>query len=262
MASGREGRLEGKTALITGGASGIGYAVAALFAAEGASVVLVGRTEARLREAAERIGRAPETAARVTFVAGAIHLSADVGRIVAFAEDVGPIDVLVNNAGVCYEAALIDTPEELWDETLDVNLKGPYLLTAAVARGMIEGGVRGSIISTASMDAAVPEPLYAAYNASKAALVSLTRTLAAELGPHGIRVNAVSPGPTRTPLFEGVLAPAELERYVERMLPAMPLGRIARPEEIAPTYAFLASDEAAFITGETILVDGGRTAVQ
>jgi NAD(P)-dependent dehydrogenase (short-subunit alcohol dehydrogenase family) len=253
-------RLEGKKALVTGGGSGIGLAVSELFASEGASVILVGRREDRLRAAAEQINRAHEGAAPVSFVAGAVHVSADVERIVAFVDAHGLVDVLVNNAGVCYEAALIDTPEDMWDETIDINLKGPFLLTAPLARRMIEQGIRGSIINTASMDAAVPEPLYAPYNASKAALVSMTRTLAYELGPHGIRVNAVSPGPTRTPLFEGVLSPEELERYVERMLEGMPLRRIARPEEIAPAYLFLASDEASYVTGETLLIDGGRTA--
>jgi NAD(P)-dependent dehydrogenase (short-subunit alcohol dehydrogenase family) len=255
-----ERRLEGRRAIVTGGGTGIGRAVATLFAVHGASVILVGRREAKLAEAAAEITNTYGSAATVSYVVAAVHVRADVERVITTADAGGAVDILVNNAGVCYEAAVIDTREEMWDETIDINLKGPFLMSAKLANRMIARGIGGSIINTASIDGAVPEPLYAPYNASKAGLISLTRTLAYELGPHGIRVNAVAPGPAWTPMFEHTLPPERLDGYVRRMLDGMPLGRIAQPEEIAPAFLFLASDDARYVTGETVVVDGGKLA--
>jgi 3-oxoacyl-[acyl-carrier protein] reductase len=177
--------------------------------------------------------------------------------MVAFAlAHYGGIDVLINNAGICRDAAFIDTPEEMWDEILSVNLKGHFLVAQAVAREMVRAG-SGAIVNMSSTNGLVGETGFAAYNASKGGVLLLTKTMALELGPYGIRVNCVAPGYIDTPMsamFEasGSLLTAGRDK--------VPLRRVAQPEEVAAVFAFLASDDASFINGEAVVVDGGQLA--
>jgi 3-oxoacyl-[acyl-carrier protein] reductase len=172
-------------------------------------------------------------------------------------EFLGGIDVLINNAGTATREPFVEIATERWDRILDVNLRGEFLVAQRVARRMIERGRGGSIVNMASTNALEGEAGYAHYNASKGGIAMLTRTMAIELGPHGIRVNAVCPGKIETPLQGEAEDAAYTGRFVRERIP---LGRSGTPEEVAAVYAFLASDEASFITGELLVVDGGQLA--
>jgi NAD(P)-dependent dehydrogenase (short-subunit alcohol dehydrogenase family) len=240
--------LENQTALVTGATSGIGRETALLLAADGADVVISGRDAARGEETVAAIAAAGGTA---RFVAADLGSIEDVRRLAA---EAGRVDVLVNNAGVFPFAATADLDPETFDATFDVNVRGAYFLTAALAPGMAERG-SGSIVNVTTMVAGFGLPGTAAYGASKAAITSLTRTWAAEFGPSGVRVNAVSPGPTRT---EGT---AGMGDGLDQLASTTPLGRPADPVEIARVDAFVASPRASYVTGAVIAADAGRTAV-
>ena len=240
--------LEGKTALITGGTSGIGRAVAERLANDGAEVIITGRDETRGREVVEAIESAGGTA---RFVAADLASFEDLQRLAQVAAD---LDVLVNNAGVSPGGPTDQTTEEAFDLTFDVNVKAPFFLTAAIAPRMAAKG-GGSIINISTMAATIGMNGLAAYGASKAAVESLTKAWTAEYAAQGVRINTVAPGPTRTP------ATAAMGDMFDILAASTPVGHGAAPEEIAAAVSFLASDEASFIYGAILPADGGRVAV-
>ena len=238
-------RLAGKRAVVTGGGSGIGRATCRLFAAEGATVVVVDLLAERAEEVAAEIGG--------TAVQADVTVGADVTRMV---EASGGIDVLVNNAGGGFADDLLEISEEEWDGDVTLNLKSAFLCSKAVLPGMIEQG-SGVIVNISSVNGIAffaNEP----YSAAKAGLISLTRSMAVRYGKHGIRVVAIAPGTIRSPLWQERVdkEPAIFERLVRWY----PLGRVGEPEDVANAAAFLASDDAAWISGDVLRVDGGLLA--
>jgi NAD(P)-dependent dehydrogenase (short-subunit alcohol dehydrogenase family) len=247
-------RLDGRTALVTGANRGLGRAFATALAAAGADVVVVGRDDAHNQEAAAAI--ATSTGRRTTVQTGDVTRAADVDRIVEGAVAAhGRIDVLVNNAGLCYHGPALEVPDEEFDEVLDINVRGLWRMSKAVARHMIAAG-RGSIVNIGSMSGLiVNRPQHQpAYNASKAAVHHLTRSLAAEWAPYGVRVNALAPGYVKTEM-----APVDEPQYRRQWIEDAPMQRYASPEEIAPSVVYLASDASSFTTGSVLVTDGGYT---
>ena len=235
-----------KTALITGGTAGIGLACARLMSREGASVIITGRDAERGKAAAASIDGS------VRFVEADL---ADIESVRSLVEQAGDIDILVNNAASFPAAMTVDQGLDAFEKTFDTNVRGTYFLAAGLVPGMLERG-HGSIINVTTMVANKGVPGAGVYSASKAAVESLTRTWAAEFGSRQVRVNSVAPGPTKT---EGV--EAEWGETNEELGRALPLGRTAKPEEIAEAVLFLASPRSTFITGSVLHVDGGGTAV-
>jgi len=250
------GRLAGRTALITGGASGIGREAARLFAAEGAAVVLADRDATAGAAAAAELG---ESGATAHFVATDVSRAADVEAAVASAERAtGALHVLFNNAGIfpAADASPVDTPEAVWDQVMSVNLKGVFLGCKYGIPALLRAG-GGSIINTASFVAVLGAATsQIAYTASKGGVLALTREIAVEYAKRGIRANALCPGPVNTPLLADLLAdPAARARRMVHV----PMGRLAEAHEVARAALFLASDESAYVNGTTFLVDGGIT---
>jgi NAD(P)-dependent dehydrogenase (short-subunit alcohol dehydrogenase family) len=245
-------RLEGKTALVTGATSNIGRAIALAFAEQGAHVVVSGRDPERGAEVVERIraagGRADFVAADLSGPAEtARELAAEATRVLG-----GHIDILVNNAGIFPGPPTAKTDEATFDEVYTVNVKTPFFLTAAIAPAMAARG-SGTIINLGSWVARLGIPIASLYSSTKGAVESLTRAWAAEFGPSGVRVNAISPGVVRTPDPEETGAhPGDV------MMKGTPAGRVGHPDAIAQAAVYLASDEAAFVYGTVIDVDGGR----
>jgi 3-oxoacyl-[acyl-carrier protein] reductase len=248
-------RFEGKRVLITGAGRGIGLATAERFAAEGARLLMADRRADLLQQAAEEL-RIRYDAEVLVFVID-VAKKADVDRMMALAlAHYDGIDVLINNAGVCREERFLEITEASWDETININLKGHLLVAQAVAREMVKTGA-GTIVNMSSTNGLVGEAGYAAYNASKGGILLLTKTMALELGPHGIRVNCVAPGYIVTPMSTEIDSANMMFTYARDKIP---LGRVAQPEEVASVFAFLASDDASFINGEAIVIDGGQLA--
>ena len=245
-------RFEGKTIIVTGAGRGIGRAIAERFASEGADVLCVGRTREPLEETAALCGSA-------WVVTGDVSRSEDVDGVLAAAlERWGRIDVLVNNAGIDDETPFLDMSEEDWRTVIATNLTGVFLMSQRVARVMRDskGGV---ILHNISIDALGGDGPFASYNASKAALLGLNRTMALELAQYGIRVNGVSPGFTHTDMTERAVGP-KLMAYLNGSFERVPMRRLVKPAEIAAAFAFLASDDASAITGQNLVVDCGLTA--
>lgn len=250
--------LRGRRVLVSGGSSGIGAAAARRFLEEGCRVVLGGLEPDEV-----------EDAVRGLRDLGEVHgVSADISRedgvaglVQGAVEALGGLDVLANNAGTAWREPFLDITAEHWDRMLAVNLRGMFLVGQAVARLMVQQGTGGAIITMSSTNGLAAERDYTHYNASKAGVLLLTKTMAVELAEHGIRVNALCPGFVRTSLNEKIaaeIAPDFIDTYGRENVP---LQRIGLPQEIAAAYAFLASDDASFITGTQLVVDGGQTAV-
>jgi len=246
-------KLQGKVALITGAGSGIGRATAILFAAEGAQVALVGRTAAKLDETAHVIAHG-----------GVYCITADLSRrdqaqraVDKSASHFGGLDIVINNAGISRQRALLETDEPLWDELIAHNLKNPFWVAQAAIPWLARRG-GGVIINISTSLAFKPSPGFGAYAMTKAALQTLTLSLAQEHAADRIRANTICPAVVDTPIHETYLTPEGAQRRKEEMAQFYPLGRVGTPEEVAKAALYLASDDASWITGSTLLMDGGR----
>ncbi|RSN02959.1 hypothetical protein DMB42_34510 [Nonomuraea sp. WAC 01424] len=250
--------LAGKRVLISGGSSGIGAATARRFLEEGARVVLTGLAGHEVDRAVAELAPLGE----VGGLAGDVSSEDDVARLVAGAiETLGGVDVLINNAGTAWREPFLEITPGHWDRIVSVNLRGMFLMAQAVARHLVERGTGGVILNMSSTNGLGGEADYAHYNASKGGVLLLTKTMAVELGKHGIRVNALCPGYIQTPLNASIssgLADDFVSSYEREHIP---LGRAGLAEEVAAGYAFLASDDAAFIHGTELVIDGGQLAI-
>jgi len=248
-------RLDERVAVVTGGATGIGRGIAQVLAAEGARVAIADVDgEAAEATAAELAGSGADLFA---VPADVTDRAAVEGMAAAVLERFGRIDVLVNNAGVYSPVPFLDLTAETWDKLMDINVRGPVLLGGAAARAMRDQGSGGRIVNIASTNGQLSEAEFAHYNASKAAIISLTKSMSVELAPLGILVNAVAPGWVLTPLsepFVGTLSEDSLGRI-------SPLRRVGLAAEVAGAVSFLCGNDATYVTGVTVNVDGGLTAM-
>ncbi|MEM7222143.1 MAG: SDR family oxidoreductase [Pseudomonadota bacterium] len=240
-------------ALVTGGAQGIGYACAEALAENGARIVLVDINSEGVKAAAKQLG------------GDSVGLACDMGdpaQIAALFDkveaEVGPVAILVNNAGIAAPGDFLEISLEQFRKVIDVNLTGTFLAVQRAAKTMVEKGIEGAIVNMSSINAQVAIPTIAAYCASKGGVMQLTKAVALALAPHNIRINAVGPGSIDTEMMAGVNANPEAMKMV---MSRTPLNRVGSPREIGNVVAFLASDKASYITGETIYVDGGRLAM-
>jgi NAD(P)-dependent dehydrogenase (short-subunit alcohol dehydrogenase family) len=248
-----QGALLNKIAVVTGGSTGIGLAVASRFAREGAHVVIAGRRQPELDAAVEAIG------SQATAIRADVSNLAEIDGLFAEVKSRwGKIDVLVANAGGGSFAPLGKITEEEFDRTFSINVRG-VLFTVQNALPLLSRGA--SVIVTGSTASVVGNPAFSVYGASKAAVRALVRSWIIDLKGSGIRVNVLSPGPTRTPGLTGLVAPAEEEAFLATLAQSVPLGRVAAPEEIGKAAVFLASDESSFVTGIELFVDGGEAQV-
>ncbi len=245
-------KLANKVALITGGSSGIGLATAKVFAEEGAEVIITGRNQESLDKAVGELDH------QVTGIVSDTAQLADIEKLAAQLQSQGKtIDVLFLNAGIAKLAPIEQTDEALYDETFNINVKGLYFTIKHLLPLMGEGT---SIVINASINAYIGMPNSSVYAASKAAVISMARTLSGELVSRGIRVNAVSPGPINTPIFGKMgMSPEQLEATATSIQQQVPMGRFGRPEEIAKAALFLASDDSSFVIGAELVADGGMS---
>ena len=247
-------RFEGRVTIITGGGSGLGRVLAHRFAAEGASVIVVDMVAQRASTVASEITGAGGTALPQT---ADVTSAADVEAMVAAARDAfGPADILVNNAAKSTDADFLELAEEAWDEDVAIALKGAFLCSQAVLKDMVKN--RSGVILNISTVNAFAYYGNEAYSAAKAGVLNLTRSLAVRYGPVGVRANAIAPGTLRTPAWEE--RRQKDPEVFERLARWYPLGRVGEPEDVAGAALFLASDEAAWISGAVLPVDGGLTA--
>jgi glucose 1-dehydrogenase len=247
-------KLNGKVAIVTGGARGIGLAIARRYVAEGAKVVIADVDQASGDAAARALGAA------CCFIATDVGDAQQAQRLIDEAcTAFGSLDILVNNAGIVHGADFLDLKESDFDRVLRVNLKGAFLTGQAAARRMVEqvkaGRPPGAIVNMSSINAVLAIPNQVPYCVSKGGLAQLTKVMALSLAPYGIRVNAIGPGSIMTDILKSVATDREAKR---RLLSRTPLGRIGEPDEIAGVALFLASDDAAYVTGQTVYADGGR----
>jgi NAD(P)-dependent dehydrogenase (short-subunit alcohol dehydrogenase family) len=241
-------RLDGRVAVVTGGNRGLGEAFARALGEAGARVALAARD--------------PERSAAVAEELGALAVAVDVtdpddvrAMLATVTEALGPVDVLVNNAGVCHHRPALEVPDDEWRHVWDVNVDGLWHCSRIVGAQMVERGT-GAIVNIGSISALIVNrpQMQPAYNASKAAVHQLTKSLAAEWAPHGVRVNALAPGYVKTEM-----APVDDPRFKPHWVDDAPMGRAALPEELGPSLVYLASDASSFMTGSVLVVDGGYT---
>jgi glucose 1-dehydrogenase len=243
-------RLENRTAIVTGGAQGIGRAIAERYVAEGARVMIVDIDEGKARAAAGEIGCA--------FAGADVSKKEDVDRFVAAAiAELGHVDILVNNAGTIHAAGFLELDVADFDRVLATNLRGAFLVGQAVARHMVTRK-RGAIINMSSVNAVLAIPNQVPYVVSKGGMAQLTKVMALALAPHGIRVNAIGPGTIMTELAKTLMTD---EAAMKRILSRTPIGRCGEPSEVASVAVFLATDDASYMLGQTIYPDGGRLAL-
>jgi glucose 1-dehydrogenase len=246
-------RLKGKVAIVTGAATGIGQAIAIAFAREGASVTVdyIGSESST----AQTMKAIQDAGGKAIPIAADISAPADVNRLISkTVEAFGRLDILVNNAGIEKKIAFVDYPLDAWQKIMAVNLIGPFLCAQAAAKQMIRQGGGGRIINISSIHEDLPMPTNAPYCASKGGLRMLMRTIAVELAAHQITVNNIGPGAIYTPIDRDVESDSQLNKQI---LAEIPLGRWGKPEEVANLAVYLASDEAAYVTGSTLFIDGG-----
>ncbi|BBI36527.1 SDR family NAD(P)-dependent oxidoreductase [Cohnella abietis] len=247
-------RFSSKVAFITGASRGIGKAIAERFAVEGAKVAIVSNSVEELNAVEQQfINEGYEILPLLADVSDSSQIERAVELTVS---QWGRIDILANNAGIAWEEEFLDITDSNWRKMLDVNLNGMFYTAQRVSRQMVKQG-GGTIINMSSTNGIVGEKNYAHYNASKGGIVLLTKTMALELGARNIRVNAVCPGYIQTPMSEAIDSAEFIEEYIRNKIP---LGKVGTPADVAGAFAFLASDDAAFITGTTIVVDGGQLA--
>jgi 3-oxoacyl-[acyl-carrier protein] reductase len=246
--------LEGRAVLVSGGGGGIGRATSRRFLEEGARVFLTALESDEADAVAEELRP-------IGWIQGArcdVRNEEEVASVVERADDaLGGIDVLANNAGVAWKEPFLEISTESWDRMMKVNLRGMFLMAQAAARRIIERGRAGCIVNMASTNAFGGEENFAHYNASKAGVLLLTKTMAVELGPQGVRVNCICPGFIDTPLNRHLAGEEEMATYERERIP---LGRRGNAEEVGAAFAFLASDDASFVHGAALVVDGGQTA--
>jgi 3-oxoacyl-[acyl-carrier protein] reductase len=248
-------RFQNKHVLITGAARGIGYEIATQFLAEGAVVSLVDAHQENLNAAFQRLA-----ATGYVLYSYCIDISSKalVTEVVAKADAIQPIDVLINNAGIAFETPFLQIKEAEWKSILDVNLTGMFFMAQAVCR-LMAGRRKGVVVNMGSKNGLDGEFGYAHYNASKGGVIMLTKTMALELAHLGIRVNCVCPGYIQTPMSMEIDPPEFTENFVKQYIP---LNRPGKVEEVAPLFLFLASEESSFITGQVLIADGGQLAGQ
>ncbi|HET7478414.1 MAG TPA: SDR family oxidoreductase [Rubrobacteraceae bacterium] len=246
-------RLENKVTVVTGSSLGIGRAIALAFAREGASVTVDYRKHSDEAEAV--VKEVEELGGRALAVQADVSVPEDIRRLVQSAVDeFGRLDVMVNNAGIEEKMPFLETPLDVWNRILSVNLTGAWLGCQEAAKQMVAGGGGGRIINVSSVHEDRPMPTNAPYCAAKGGVRMLMRTIAVELAPHGITVNNIAPGAIETPINENL---DEHPEQKEELLSEIPLGRIGKPEEVANLALYLASDEASYVTGSTFTIDGG-----
>jgi NAD(P)-dependent dehydrogenase (short-subunit alcohol dehydrogenase family) len=257
-------KFQGRVALVTGAASGIGRVAAITFAREGAKVIVT--TDANIEGGQETVQLIKKAGGEAAFVKCDVTRESDVKATVERAVELyGRLDYALNNAGIGPDGKrvpflnIVDLPEEMWDRTLDINLKGVFLCLKYEIRQMLKQKY-GAIVNTSSVGAFKGGPGFAAYNASKAGLSGLTRAAAAETASSGIRVNTIAPGPVLRTLLNEYLTASKPED-IDKLLNVVPMHRLAEPEEMAEAVIWLCSDAASFITGQVLPVDGGLTAV-
>ncbi len=247
-------KLSGKVALVTGGAAGIGAACVERFVAEGASVAFVDQDARAGAAQAARLGQA------VLFIAADVCAPGVAARCVADTiARFGRLDILLSNAGITHAAEFLDLAESDFDRVLATNLRSYFTFGQAAARAMVAAGTQGVIINMSSVNAVLAIPDQVPYVVSKGGVNQLTKVMAMSLAPHGIRVNAIGPGTIATDLAKRAVLSSETAR--NKVMARTPLGRLGEPAEVASVAAFLASDEASYLTGQTIYPDGGRLAL-
>ena len=246
--------LKGKRILISGGSRGIGKATTLRFLEEGSAVFFCGLDTEEVNATIQEF----KALGKIAGLTCDISLEEDVEHLVGAAEEfLGGLDVLINNAGTAWQENFLDITPENWDRIMAVNLRGQFLVGQAVARRMVAAGQGGVIVNMSSTNGLVGEEQYAHYNASKGGILQLTKTMALELGKFGIRVNALCPGYILTPLNREIYSPQVVQTYIQENIP---LKRAGQSEDVAAAYAFLASDDATFIHGTGLVIDGGQIA--